>query len=199
MSFAHRSRYFAKLGILAVTAVACAKDQESAEHALAEIDAIVNSDMPEASIWLPEQATNVERKLTALKAIFDREEYSAVLAGSPALLAEARAIAAEAGAKRLEAEGGLLREWTALDASMPPLVAAVRIRTQSLRRAGHQHKRVDLSGAEANIAVGEELWDEAESAFESGRLEDALALLRDAKPKAEATAAALQLSHTGTD
>jgi anti-sigma factor ChrR (cupin superfamily) len=108
-------------------------------------------------------------------------------------------LVAAVSVKRQEAAAGLLREWTTLDASLPPLVAAVRVRIDMLTKIKLPRKGIDLSRAKASIAVGDALWDKAESAFESGQLEDAVALIKDAKPKAEAAAAALQLTYPGTD
>jgi len=134
------------------------------------------------------------RQSGVLKTSFDQEDYSAVLAGSPAVLADAKGLVAAVSVKRQEAAAGLLREWTTLDASLPPLVA----RCECYRHVDQDQtpgKGIDLSRAKASIAVGDALWDKAESAFESGQLEDAVALIKDAKPKAEAAAAALQLTY----
>jgi hypothetical protein len=132
-----------------------------------------------------------------LKSSFDRKDYSAVLAGSPAVLAEAKGLVAAVSIKKQEATAGLVREWTTHDASLPPLVAAVRIRIDMLTKTKSSRNGVDCSRARANIAVGNALWDRAEAAFESGQLEDAVTLLKDAKMKAEAAEAALRLTHPG--
>ncbi len=199
MQLSQRTPHFVMLSFVGLMTVACAKNQEPAKQALAEIDSFVKQASTDARRYLPEQAAMVHDKVAVLKTSFDQEDYSAVLAGSPAVLADAKGLVAAVSVKRQEAAAGLLREWTTLDASLPPLVAAVRVRIDMLTKIKLPRKGIDLSRAKASIAVGDALWDKAESAFESGQLEDAVALIKDAKPKAEAAAAALQLTYPGTD
>jgi hypothetical protein len=199
MQLSQRAPHFVMLGLVGLMTVACAKNQEAARQALAEIDNFVKQVSTDAPRYLPEQAAIVQSKVAALKASFDLEDYSAVLAGSPAVLAAAKGLVAAVSAKKREATARLVREWTTLDASLPPLVAAVRVRIDLLTRTNRQRNGIDLSRAKASFADGNALWDEAESAYESGQIEDAVALLKDAKPKAEAAAAALQLTPPGTD
>ena len=80
---------------------------------------------------------------------------------------------------------------------LPEQAAIVRI--DRLTKANRKQRGLDLSGAKASMAAGNERWDEAESTFQSGQLADAVALLKDAKPKAEAAAAALQLNFPDAD
>jgi hypothetical protein len=199
VQLSQRTPHFVMLGLVGLMTVACAKNQEAAKQALAEIDHFAKQASTDAPKYLPEQAAIVQGKVATLKTSFDLKDYSAVLAGSPAVLADAKSLVAAVSAKKREATARLVREWTTLDASLPPLVAAVRMRIDILTRTKRPRNGVDLSRAKASFADGNALWDKAESAYESGQLENAVALLKDAKPKAEAAAAALQLTHPGTD
>lgn len=185
------------LGLVMLVAAGCSRDRQSAERALAEIDTVV----AQASLhkYVPEQAAVVQSEIAALKSSFDRRDYSAVLAASPAVLAEATRLAAAAVARKQQADANLIKEWTALDASMPPLVSTVRVRIDALSKSKHQRKGVDLPTAKQRIAAGIELWDMAEAEFESGQFEQAVALLKDAKPKAESAAAALGIALPAED
>lgn len=199
MQLAQRTRPFVILSLAGLIAVACAKNREPAERALMEIDNIVKQASADATRYLPDREAIVRAEVAELKASFEQADYSAVLARSPAVLAEVKDLATAVSLKKQEVTSELIREWTTLDASLPPLIGAVRVRIDMLTKSKIPRKGVDLTRAKESIAAGDALWDKAESAFESGQLEDAVALLKDAKPEAEAAAAALQLTTPDSD
>ena len=194
-----RALKFTLLSLVTLMTVACTNGEEPARLALDQIRNVLDRTSVDARKYLPEKLLFVQDEAATLSVSFDQKNYSAVIAGAPVVLSDANTLVTAVVAKRREAVAELVRQWSILDASLPPLVAAVRVRIDKLNKTQRRRKGVDLSRAQASIAAGDALWDEAECAFDSGRIEDAIALLKDAKPKAEEAAAALQLTFPGTE
>jgi hypothetical protein len=154
---------------------------------------------PEAPKYLPDQAKFVQKEVARLNTSFEVRDYSTVVADSPAVLLDAKHLVAAATAKKQEAVLHLVNEWTTLDSSLPPSFAAVRSRLDALSNVRHAPKGVDVAAAKVAVAEGNASWDQGHAAFDAGRIEEAVASLKNAKPKVDAAAAALQLQLPGTD
>ena len=76
---------------------------------------------PDAIKYIPDQVASVQGKLADLNASFDKQDYAAVLAGAPAVLTEAKGLAAAAAAKRDEVMKALAAQWTELSAFRAPV------------------------------------------------------------------------------
>jgi hypothetical protein len=180
---------------VAVLAVACANQMEPAQKALDGItNAVTAAEAAGASKYIPEQFGAVQSKISELKAAFDKKDYAAVLKGAPALLTEAQSLVGAAAAKKDEVVKAATGEWTALSASLPQLVGAVKSRVDVLGKSKHLPAGVDLEAAKTGLADATSLWDKAQAAFKDGNVEDAVAAAKDTKAKAEAAAAALKLT-----
>jgi hypothetical protein len=186
------------VGIAWLTA-GCAGQEGPAKLALDQINTEMEMASPDALKYLPDQTIFVRKELARLNASFEAQDYPTVLADSPAALVDAKHLVAAATAKRHTVVMQLVHEWTTLDASLPPLFSAVRTRLDALSKVRHGPKGVDVTTVKTDFAEGSALWDKGEVLFDAGRIEDAVASLKDAKPKVEAAAAALQLPVSGTN
>jgi hypothetical protein len=180
------------IGIASLTA-GCAGQKEPAKLALEQVNTEMEMASPDALRYLPGQAIFVQKEVAKLNASFEAQDYPTVVADSPVVLVDAKHLLAAATAKRQAVVMQLAHEWTTLDASLPPLFAAVRTRLDALSNVRRGPKGVDVSAVKTDFAEGSALWDKGEAFFDAGRIEDAVATLKDAKPKVEAAAAALQL------
>jgi len=199
MQLLQRISHITFVGLAALMTIGCAKGQEPARQALDQIRGVLERAAIDGRNYWPEKVIVVQLEAAKLSASFDRKDYSAVIAGAPMVLNDANSLLAAVAAKKKERVEELARQWSTLDATFPPLVAAVKLRIDTLSKSGLRRKGVNLYRAEASIAVGSALWDKAETAFESGQLEDAVALLKVAKPKTDEAAAELQMTFPVAD
>jgi hypothetical protein len=175
----------------AILTVACANQMEPAKNALDNINATLTAASADAQKYIPDQLADVQSKVAALTAFFDKKDYAAVVAGAPAVLAAVSALAAAAAAKKDEGLKALGNEWRSLASSIPQSVTAIQTRIDALSKAKHVPKDVDLTTARSGLTDAESTWEKAQTAFKSGDASDAVTAARDVKSKLEAAAAAL--------
>ncbi len=183
---------------IAQFAAGCSDQQKPAKLALEEIHTAMEIASPDAQRYLPDKAIFVQKEVDRLDSSYQSQDYSTVVADSPVILLDAEHLAAAATAKRQESVMHLVHEWTTLDSSLPPLFAAVKSRLDALSMARHRPKGVGVLALKATVAEGNTLRDQGQASFDAGRLEEAVAFLKDAKSKVDAAAAALQIG-PGTD
>ena len=188
-------------GFLAVATAlllsACANQMEPAQQAIAGIDSAISAASADAGKYIPEQLSGVQTKLADLKASFDKKDYAAVLAGAPAILADAQGLLGAAAIKKDEVVKAMGGEWTTLAASVPGLVSAVSSRVAVLAKSKHPPAGVDLAAATSDSADAASLWSKAQAAFSAGNVEEAVTTAREVKAKAEAAAGALKMMLPG--
>jgi hypothetical protein len=131
--------------------------------------------------------------LTDLKAAFEKKDYTAVLAGAPALLSEAQGLMSAVATKKETIMAALNGEWTSMASSLPQLLQAVTERVDVLGKSKKLPPNVNLESAKTSLTDATGLWDKAQSAFSSGSLEEAITVAKEVKIKAEAAATAVQL------
>ena len=185
---------FLKLCSVAIFFVACANQMEPAKNALDNINTTLNSVSVDAQKYVPDQFTQAQSKVAALTASFEKKDYTAVLAGAPAVLAEVKGLAGAAAAKKDEMVKALGNEWRSLAASVPQSLGAVQTRIDALSKTKHVPKDVDLSVAKSALVDATSAWDKAQEAFKSGNLADAVTAAKDAQSKISSAAAALKLN-----
>ena len=176
---------------------ACANQMEPAQQAIAGIDSAISAASADAGKYIPEQLSGVQTKLADLKASFDKKDYAAVLAGAPAILADAQGLLGAAAIKKDEVVKAMGGEWTTLAASVPGLVSAVSSRVAVLAKSKHPPAGVDLAAATSDSADAASLWSKAQAAFSAGNVEEAVTTARAVKAKAEAAAGALKMMLPG--
>jgi hypothetical protein len=193
-----RAGHVALLSLMAVVLAACAGQKEPAQKLIADIEATVAAAQSEAAKFVPEQLMDVQSKLGELKASFDKKDYAAVVAGAPAVLGAAQALATAAAAKKDEVLKALNDQWTGLAAAVPGNVIAVqnRIDFLSKKTSKKQAAGIDLDAAKAAIGGAASLWSKAQAAFAAGNLDEAVATAKEVKSKVEAVAATVKLDLT---
>jgi len=191
-----RSANYLAIGAATVLA-ACTTQMEPAKKAINDITSTAGVASTDADKYIPDQMTDVQRKLADLNASFGNKDYAAVLSGAPAVLAEAQGLAAAAAAKKDEITKAQASEWTGLSASVPQLLAALKARIKALSKTRHVPKGVDLTAGKSDFDDATVLWAKAQSAFKSGDVADAVTAGKDAKAKAEAADLKLNPPVTG--
>src|ERR1700722_15858014 len=94
---------FLALCSVAILFVACANQMEPAKNALDNINSILNASSADAQQYIPDQFAQAQAKVAALTASYEKQDYAAVVAGAPPVLAEVDGLAGAAAAKKDEA------------------------------------------------------------------------------------------------
>jgi hypothetical protein len=178
----------------AILFVACSNQMEPAKYALDNINATLSAVSADAQQYVPDQLASAHSKVAELTASYEKKDYAAVVKGAPAVLAEVDGLAGVIAAKKDEHLKALGTEWRSLAASVPQSVTAVQTRIDALSKTKRAPKDVDLSAAKSGLTNATSAWDNAQSAFKSGNVEDAVAAAKDAKSKLESAAGALKLN-----
>jgi hypothetical protein len=179
---------------VAIVFAACVNQMEPAKNALDNINSTLSSVSADAQKYVPDQFTQAQSKVAALSASFEKKDYTAVVAGAPAVLAEVRGLADAATAKKDEMVKELGNEWRSLAASVPQSLSAVQSRIDALSKTKHVPKDVDLGAAKSGLADATSAWEKAQDAFKAGNPADAVTAGKDAQGKVASAAAALKLN-----
>jgi hypothetical protein len=186
---------YAIVAMAAIIVAACAGQKEPAQKLIGDIDTTVTAASTEAAKYVPDQLADVQGKLGALKASFDKHDYAAVVTGAPPVLSAAQTLATAAAAKKDEILKALNDEWAVLAASLPGNMTAIQNRIDLLSKKSSKKPAagIDLNAARAGLSDAMSLWSKAQAAFASGNLDEAVSTAKDVKTKTDAVAASLKL------
>jgi hypothetical protein len=148
----------------------------------------------DAQKYIPDQFAQAQGKAAALSASYAKQDYAAVIAGAPAVLAEVRGLSGAVADKKDEMVKVMGTEWRSLAASVPQSLTAVQTRVDALSKTKRVPKDVDLGAAKSGLADATAAWGKAQDAFKAGNLEDAVSAAKDAQSKLAAAASALKLN-----
>ena len=200
MQMIQRVSHYALISMAAIILAACAGQKEPAQKLIGDIDSAVTAASAEAAKYVPDQLAEVQAKLGALKASFDKQDYASVVTGAPAVLSEAQGLATAAAAKKDAVLKALNDEWTGLAASLPGNVTAIQSRIDTLSKKSNKKLAagIDVDAAKAGVSDATSLWSKAQAAFAGGNLEEAVSTAKDVKAKIQAVAASLKLDLPAT-
>jgi hypothetical protein len=198
MQMVQRVGHYALISMASILLAACAGQKQPAQKLIGDIEATVTAASTEAAKYVPDQLADVQGKLGALKAAFDKQDYAAVVTGGPAVLTEAQILATAAAAKKDEILKALNDQWTALAGSLPADVAAIQNRVDALSRKSNKKQAagIDVDAAKAGAGEASALWSKAQAAFATGNLDEAVSTAKDVKVKVEALATSLKMGLT---
>jgi hypothetical protein len=160
-------------GILFFTACDAAK-KAAADEAIKGAQSSYAAVADQATQYVPDQAKDVQASIQSAKDAFDKGDYSAALEAAKSLPEKIKALGAAAMAKKDE----LTAKWNEMSSSMPGLVSAVQTKVDALTKT---HKLP--AGAADNFAAVKQAWGDASSAFQSGKIQDAMTKAGEAKEK----------------
>ena len=195
MQVTQRISRYALICMAAVILAACAGQKEPAQKLIGDVEASVTGASAEAAKYGPDQLADVQSKLGALKASFDKQDYAAVVTGAPAVLSAAQDLATAAAAKKDEVLKLLNEEWTRLAAALPTAVTAIQGRIDLLSKKSSKKMAagIDLDAAKSGLGDATTLWSKAQAAFAAGNLDEAVGSAKDVKAKIQALATSLKL------
>jgi len=180
----------------ALILAACAGQKEPAQKLISDIEATVAAASTEAAKYVPDQLADVQSKLGALKASFDKQDYADVVTQAPAVLSAAQGLATAAAAKKDEILKALNDQWTSLASTVPGEITAIQNRVDLLSKKSSKKMAagIDLTAAKSGLSEASSLWSKAQAAFASGNMDEAVKTATDVKSKVDALAATLKLA-----
>jgi hypothetical protein len=175
---------------------ACAGQKQPAQKLISDIEVTVTAASTEAAKYIPDQLMDVQTRLAALQASFDKQDYAAVVTGAPAVLDAASSLATAAAAKKDKVLKALNDVWTGLADTVPGAMTAVqnRVDALSMKSGKKLAAGVDMDAAKSGLAEAISLWSKAQAAFAAGNMNEAVSTAQSVKSKIEAAAGALKLS-----
>jgi hypothetical protein len=186
------TRYIASCSLVLLI-VACGNPMQPAKNALDNINATLTAASADAQKYIPDQLADAQGKVAQLTAAYNKQDYAAVVAGAPAVLAQVSGLATAASEKRDEMLKAMGKEWRSLAVAIPQSMTAVQTRIDALSKT-HAPKGVDLAAAKSGLADAKSSWDAAQEAFKSGNAPDGVTAAKDSMSKLQTAAAALKLT-----
>jgi hypothetical protein len=187
------------LAVAGMLLSACNTQMEPAKTALDGVVSAVNAAAPNATKYMPDALTALQKKVADLQASFDRKDYRTVLMGAPSILSDAQSVALVAASRAKAAMAALGDQWTNLSSSVPKLLATVKTRVDALSKSGRLPKGDDLAAAQSSLADAINSWTSAQASFTAGNLEAAVSTAKSVTAKATAAATAINLKLPAPD
>jgi methyl-accepting chemotaxis protein len=189
-----RAALYATLIVAAAMTAACLSQKDPAQKALNDATGAVNQALtPDADKYAPNGVTALQGKLAALKTTFDGKNYATVITSAPDVMASARDLTQVVETNKEAESKKLAAQWTEATAPVRNLLETVHARVDELGKAKHPPKHVDLPTARTDLTAADDLWAKAKSSYGSGKIDEALASVKELKEKADAAAAAINL------
>ena len=175
-----------------VTLVATAGcSTRSAAAALRNADQAVESAWPEADRYVPEQLKALAEAARMAHDSFDRGDYAGAKAMAESVAADAQAVTKAAGARKQE----LTETWSHMQSTVPVMIERIKAKMTELATVktlpNDFEGRLDVLRAEG--AMLEQAWSEAQAAFQTGGLVQAVDGAKTARGRADQLMASLGL------
>jgi len=195
MQLIQRVSHLALISMAAIVLAACAGQKEPAQKLIGDIQSTVTAASAEAAKYVPDQLADVQSKLAALKASFDKQDYAAVVTGAPSVLSAAQALATSAAAKKDEVVKEANDQWSAMAEALPRDITAIQNRIELLSKKSSRKMAagIDVKEAKSSLDDASSLWSKAQAAFAGGNLDEAVTTAKDVKGKIDAAATTLKL------
>jgi hypothetical protein len=158
---------------LGLALASCANDKGAATTALATAQTAYAAVKDNAMKILPDQAKAIEDSLTAAKAALDGGDAKAALATAQAIPAQVKQLSDALPAKEAE----LKTTWESMSAGLPAMMAEVQKHADAITKSGHMPAGMDKAAFETlktGITSASQTWTDAQAAFQSGNLADAV-------------------------
>jgi exonuclease VII large subunit len=187
------------ISLATLVLAACASDREPAQKMLSDVQAAINASAPDAAKYAPEQLNDVQTKYDDLQTALTAQDYKAVLARGPALLAEAQGLAGVAAAKKAELTKQLNDQWSSLSSIVPQEFTAIQSRIDMLSQKKNRNlaKGIDLDAAKSALGDATSLWSKAQGAFGNGNMDEAVSTAKDVKAKLDTLAGTVKVDLPG--
>ena len=174
----------------AVLLAGCGSDKAPAEQAIKAAEDAFNAAKAEAVKYVPDQVKAVESAIASVKDKFSKSDYKAVVAEAGAIPGKVKELTAAANAKKKE----LTKAWGSMSEGLPKVVEAIQSRVDILSKTKKLPANLTaekFEQAKSGLTAIQQEWGQAQEAFKSANLMDAVAKAGGVKAKAKETLEAL--------
>ena len=189
-----RSNFRLALGLLACFAmIACGAEKRAARAGIQAADRAVAAAGDDVAKYAADQWKPITDAVASAKDSFEKKDYRAAIESIRDIGPKIQAAQAAATQKKTE----LSNSWSELSASLPKMVDAIKTKVDELSSMKKLPKGIDaaaLDGAKQGLAAATQAWSEAQDAFKSGNLADAVAKANTVKQKATEAMQALGMT-----
>jgi hypothetical protein len=194
LTLAKRAVLGTTLLVAIATMTACMSQKGPAQKALADTTSAVNQAItPDANKYAPKEVTALQGKLADLKTNFDGGYYPNVVTTAPGVMSAATELTQVVATNKEADVKKLAAQWAETTAPVRNLLETVHAKVDELAKAKHPPKHVDLPTAKSDLSAADDLWAKAKTSYSDGKIDDALASVKELKEKATAAAAAVNL------
>jgi hypothetical protein len=182
-------RYWIASLVLATALSACGGQKEPAQKAVTDAEAAISALRSDAAKLVPDDLSALDESLVGLKADFDRQDYRAVIAASPVVMARVGALQETISTRKAEQvahSAQLTDSWNALSTEVPEMIDAVNARVESLVRTKKFPSGMNTTSFETTRAAATDMtqtWQKALGAFANDNMEEAVGSAQAAKQK----------------
>lgn len=176
--------------VLVVAGAGCATQKKAAQSAIDSADSSLKAVAADAQAYVPDLYSTVEAELTAARTDFDAAKYADALAEADSASAQVAALGSAISAKKNE----LTASWNAASDSLPGILKAIQARVDELgkaRRLPTGVTKAAVDGAKEALEEMNNAWSQAQSAYGSGKVAEAVQQADAIKGRAGETMASL--------
>lgn len=170
--------------VMALGLAACSgAKKNAATTAITAAEEAYNAAKADIAMYLPDDAKTVEDAIASAKASFEKKDFAGALAAVKDIPAKITELGTAAAAKKDE----LTKGWTELSGAMPATLETIKTKIEALAKvkklpAGMTKEQ--LAGAKGSYDEMNTMWTDAQAAFTSGNLPDAMAKAQTIQAKA---------------
>jgi DNA repair exonuclease SbcCD ATPase subunit len=180
----------------AIALVAGCSSKGPAETALKAADQALEGAKPTLEAYLPAQMASLQQASAAAHEKFDKGDYKGAMADAQALVTQVQAAVTEAGQKKEEYS----KMWNEMSGTMPAMMTALETKVNELAAmkkmpAGMNPQTLDEVKTE--MAAAQQQWGQASTAYQEGRVSDAMQMAGQVKSSVEGMMAKVGMGQAG--
>jgi hypothetical protein len=177
----------------AISLLAGCSSKGPAETALKAADQALEGARADLAAYAPDQLQSLEQANAAAHEKFDKGDYKGAMADAQAVVTQVQTAVTEAGQKKEE----LTKAWSEMSTQVPAMVAAIETKVAELSAMKKLPAGMDaqaLEGVKSELAAAQQQWSQATTAFQEGRVAEAMQYGMAVKASAEGLMGKLGMS-----
>jgi hypothetical protein len=177
----------------AISLLAGCSSKGPAETALKGADQALEGARADLAAYAPDQLASLEQANAAAHEKFDKGDYKGAMADAHTMVTQVQAAVTEAGQKKEE----FTKAWSEMSTQVPPMIAAVETKVAELSAMKKLPAGMDaqtLDGVKTELSAAQQQWGQAATAFQEGRVADAMQFGMAVKASAEGMMSKLGMS-----
>lgn len=168
----------------AISLLAGCSSKGPAETALKAADAALEGAKPTLQSYAPEQLASLQQMATGAHEKFDKGDYKGAMADAQAMMPQIQTAVADADKKKEE----FGKMWNDMSSTIPPMMAALDTKVTELsgmKKLPAGMTAETLETVKTQMAAAQAQWSQASTAYQEGRVAEAMQLGMQVKSMVE--------------